>query len=186
MAIDTEPRPPAPPARKQIPLPAAVALLVVALAALFWFVLKPMLFPPAPTDAYNAPAPVPGAPVAPAPAPAPDAVPAPAPAPVSPPAGAASQLVPEAGEIVVSGAVKSVTPGTGQFTVEVSGIQLPGKGSIALSPPRDKVIILNSKTVIKSGGVVVAADTIAPGAAISAVGHNRGMGSTLVARRVVL
>ncbi|MCC6484958.1 MAG: hypothetical protein IT209_08950, partial [Armatimonadetes bacterium] len=110
---------------------------------------------------------------------APGAKPAPQP-------GSAITLSPKAGEIVVEGTIKKLSPSDGGFVMQVTGITLPGQGPITLSPPREKTVVPNSPAAITQGGQPAKLGALKTGARVSAVGPNKGKGTTLRARQIQL
>lgn len=173
-------------------LAAAVGILVVALAVLFFVVLKPVFFPAEDEFAYPpevqegapapAEAPVPPGDVAPpvpdgmAPMATPDSVPAPA---------APMALTPQEGEIVVYGAISEIRP-DGSLMIRTSRVNLYQQGEIQLEPARLKEVKLASGGAITKAGNPSGNEAFGIGVNITAVGPNLGEGKVLSAREIAL
>lgn len=94
------------------------------------------------------------------------------------------KLKPLPNEIVVSGNITSVK--AGQYKMKVARVELPGKPPIVISPPRNKVIVLDKQTRFTKNRAVTAKTNVKTNASVSVVGPNLGKGAPLVAREVAL
>lgn len=173
-------------------LAAAVGILVVALAVLFFVVLKPMFFPAEdefaipPAAQEGTPAP-PGAPVPPGEVPpqVPDGAP-PVATPDSAPAPAAAMaLSPQEGEIVVFGAISEIRP-DGSLMIRTSRVNLYQQGEIQLEPARLKEVKLAPGGAVTQAGTPSGTEAFGIGVNITAVGPNLGEGKVLSAREIAL
>jgi tetratricopeptide (TPR) repeat protein len=100
---------------------------------------------------------------------------------------AAAPPLPETGEIRLQGTLKSADKAHGTLTMEATAFTLPGGKTAQLSPAKQKEVAWNPQTQIlpyagaqRAGAI----DDIKPGAAIWAIGPDKGTGTALAARRL--